>query len=79
LLGNKTGDRRIRAATPAGWQVGDKTGTGEYASANDIGVIWPPGRPPIVLAIYTASRDKNARADDSLIAQAAHIAINRLG
>jgi beta-lactamase class A len=79
LLGNKTGDHRIRAATPAGWQVGDKTGTGDYASANDVGVIWPPGRSPIVLSIYTTSHDKNAKADESLIAEAARIAIDRLG
>jgi len=78
MLGNKTGDRRIRAATPAGWQVADKTGTGDYASANDIGVIWPPGRPPIVMAIYTTSPSPRAKADDDLIAQGARIAYERL-
>ncbi|AOB33593.1 beta-lactamase [Bordetella sp. H567] len=78
LLGNKTGDHRIRAAVPAGWQVADKTGTGDYGSANDFGIVWPPGRPPIVLAIYTGSRDTHAKADESLIAEAARIAITRL-
>ncbi|WP_233234594.1 class A beta-lactamase [Bordetella sp. LUAb4] len=78
MLGNKTGDRRIRAATPAGWLVADKTGTGDYASANDIGVIWPPGRPPIVMAIYTTSRTPGVKADDDLIAQGARIAYERL-
>ncbi|OZI60238.1 class A beta-lactamase [Bordetella genomosp. 11] len=78
LLGNKTGDRRIRAAVPPGWQVADKTGTGDYASANDFGVIWPADRPPVVLAIYTASRDPHAKADESLIAEAARIALAAL-
>lgn len=79
MLGNKTGDRRIRAAAPAGWKVADKTGTGDYASASDIGVIWPTGRQPIVLAIYTTARDNRARADEDLIAAAARVAISRLG
>ena len=78
MLGNKTGDLRIRAATPAGWQVADKTGTGEYASASDIGVIWPLDRPPIVMAIYTTSRTPRAIADNDLIAQAARVAYDRL-
>jgi beta-lactamase class A len=40
----RTGAKRIRAAVTAGWEVGDKTGTGEYGTANDIAVIWPPSR-----------------------------------
>src|SRR6185436_15610766 len=52
LLGNKTGDTRLRAGLPAGWRVGDKTGSGERGTTNDVGVIWPPDRAPIVVAIY---------------------------
>jgi beta-lactamase class A len=32
LLGNTTGDTRIRAGVPRGWLVADKTGTGDYGS-----------------------------------------------
>ncbi|WP_420042790.1 class A beta-lactamase [Bordetella genomosp. 8] len=78
MLGNRTGDRRIRAATPADWKVADKTGTGDYASASDIGVLWPPGRRPIVLAIYTTARDSKAKADEDLIAAASRIALRQL-
>lgn len=35
LRGNKVGDKRIRAGVPAGSQVGDKTGTGDYGTTND--------------------------------------------
>jgi beta-lactamase class A len=52
LLGNKTGDKRMRALLPAGWHVGDKTGSGERGTTNDVGVIWPPGRAPILVTIY---------------------------
>ncbi|RZI98261.1 MAG: class A beta-lactamase, partial [Haliea sp.] len=52
LRGNTTGATRIRAGVPAGWIVGDKTGGGDYGANNDVAVLWPPGKPPIVLALY---------------------------
>jgi beta-lactamase class A len=52
LVGNRTGDTRIRAGVPAGWIVGDKTGAGERGTNNDVGVIWPPDRAPIVVSVY---------------------------
>ena len=57
LVANKTGDERLRAGVPKSWRVGDKTGTGENNATNDIAVIWPTGRPPmIVTAYYTGAR-----------------------
>ncbi len=57
LVANKTGDKRLRAGVPKGWRIGDKTGTGNNNATNDIGVIWPPGRAPlIVTAYYTEAR-----------------------
>lgn len=57
LGNNKTGDQRLRAGVPKVWRVGDKTGTGEHNTNNDIGVLWPPGRAPIIVtAYYTEAR-----------------------
>lgn len=57
LVANKTGDKRLRAGVPKGWRIGEKTGTGNNNATNDVGVIWPPGRAPlIVTAYYTESR-----------------------
>ncbi|GAA4451934.1 hypothetical protein GCM10023170_040070 [Phytohabitans houttuyneae] len=78
LRGNTTGDTLIRAAVPAGWQVGDKTGAGGYGTRNDIAVLWPPGGPPIVLTIMSTRGERDARADDALVAQAAVLAIEAL-
>jgi beta-lactamase class A len=52
LLANKTGDGRLRAGLPGDWAIGDKTGSGEFGTTNDVGIIWPPGRAPIVVTIY---------------------------
>lgn len=54
LVANKTGDKRLRAGVPKGWRVGEKTGTGNNNATNDIGVIWPPGRAPLVVTAYYA-------------------------
>ena len=52
LVANRTGDRRLRAGLPAGWRVGDKTGGGERNTTNDIGLFWPPGHGPVLVAAY---------------------------
>ena len=68
LRANKTGDARLRARLPAGWTVADKTGSGERGTANDIGVIYPPGRPPILAAVYLTGAGVSAPQRDAAIA-----------
>lgn len=54
LLANTTGDECLRAGVPKTWRVGDKTGTGpKGGGVNDVAILWPPGRPPILAAAYT--------------------------
>lgn len=78
LRGNTTGATRIRAAVPADWQVGDKTGSGSYGSANDIGVLQPPHRAPVVLAIFTTQHDKEAHTRSEIVAAADRIVVDSL-
>jgi beta-lactamase class A len=52
LIDNQTGNSRLRAGVPAGWRVGDKTGSGAHGTHNDIGVIWPTGRKPVLVTAY---------------------------
>ncbi len=78
LRGNTTGANRIRAGIPSGWQVGDKTGSGDYGTANDIAVIWPPARAPIILAVYHTQRKADAKYREDVIAEAARIAVDLL-
>jgi beta-lactamase class A len=62
LVENKTGNTRLRAGVPAGWIVGDKTGTGTHGTHNDIAVMWPPGRAPIVVTTYLTEAAKTVPA-----------------
>jgi beta-lactamase class A len=79
LVGNTTGDERIRAGLPTGWRVGDKTGTGSYGTANDVAVVWPPDAAPIALAVLTSRATENATRDNALLAEAAAVVAQELG
>jgi beta-lactamase class A len=76
LLGNTTGATRIRAGVPAGWPVADKTGAGEYGTVNDIAVIWPPGKAPIVLAVYLTQPGKDDKSRPEFHGEVAKIVID---
>jgi beta-lactamase class A len=49
---NLTGLDRLRSKLPEGWRAADKTGSNGEHTSNDIAVLWPRGRPPIVIAAY---------------------------
>lgn len=72
LVANTTGDTRLRAGLPSDWKIGDKTGTGDHGTVNDIAIVWPsrtlPG--PVFIASFvnggTAPADLLYRAHADL-------------
>jgi beta-lactamase class A len=74
LVADKMGDARIRAGVPAGWRVGDKTGTGGHNATNDVAVIWPPGRSPILVAAYSHASAKPTAELEAALAEVGRIA-----
>ncbi|KZE51037.1 class A beta-lactamase [Rossellomorea marisflavi] len=78
MKGNATGDTLIRAGAPDGWTVADKSGAGRYGTRNDIAVVWPPDREPIILAIMTRHDTEDADYDDALIAEVAEVTLKAL-
>lgn len=78
LQGNATGDTLIRASAPEDWIVGDKSGAARYGTRNDIAVVWPPNREPIILAIMSRHDTEDAEYDDALIDKAAKVTLNAL-
>ncbi|MFG2603539.1 class A beta-lactamase [Streptomyces sp. NPDC048514] len=73
LKGNTTGAARFGAGLPREWVLADKTGTGSYATANDIGVAWTAHGTPVVLAVLSTKSVQDAAVDDALVAEAARI------
>lgn len=53
---------RIRAGIPKSWKAGDKTGTGANGAVNDLAILWPPGRKPILIAIYMSESTQSVEA-----------------
>jgi beta-lactamase class A len=49
---NRTGLNRLRANLPQDWRAADKTGNNGEHTSNDIAVLWPAGKPPVIVAAY---------------------------
>ena len=76
MVACETGRARIRAGVPAGWTVGDKTGTAG-PNAGDVALLRPPGRAPIVVAAYCYA-PKLADAEREAVLKAVGTAVSAL-
>ncbi|HEY6981914.1 class A beta-lactamase [Reyranella sp.] len=79
MIATRTGDARLRAGLPHGWRIGDKTGSGEHGTANDIAVIWPVGRAPVIVTVYLTGATGNGPAKDAVIADVGRAVVSALG
>ena len=58
-----TGASLLRAGFPAGWRIGDKTGRGAGGEINDLAIVRPPGRAPILGCAYSEHTSDSTLAD----------------
>jgi beta-lactamase class A len=79
LLANKTGDTRLRAGLPSDWRVGDKTGTGMHGSTNDVAILWPPARRPVLVTSYLTECSAEPDARNAVHASLARALAKHLG
>ncbi|BBY43123.1 class A beta-lactamase [Mycolicibacterium celeriflavum] len=70
----------VRPALPPGWTTADKTGSGDYASTNDVGVAYGPDGRRLLLALMTrsAGNDPNAPNMRPLIGELAALLVAAL-
>jgi beta-lactamase class A len=66
LIGDKVGDKRLRAGLPPSWRIGDKTGTGDRGSTNAVAIIWPPGRAPLIATVYYTESSASVDARNAI-------------
>jgi len=78
LQHNETGALMIRAGVPKTWIVGDKTGRCGNGETNDVAIIRPPGRSPIVAAIYTIGSTSSADDLAATVAETARTVVEFL-
>ena len=74
LIATTTGGKRIRGGLPKEWRVGDKTGTSGKGETNDIAILWPPGRAPLLVTAYYAESTATPQTNDSVLAEVGRIA-----
>jgi beta-lactamase class A len=59
MIATETGADRLRAGLPKQWRAGDKTGTWWGKDApnriNDVAIVWPPDRAPVIITSYFVS------------------------
>lgn len=72
LAANKTGADSLRAGLPADWREGDKTGSGHTAN-NDIAILWPPQRKPLLVTAYYDNTNADAVARKAVLADVGRI------
>lgn len=68
MQNTKTGNKRLRAGLPADWRIGNKTGTGRATGTtnkcNDVAIIFPPDRAPVVVSAYFDSGEFTEQVED---------------
>ncbi|GAB0115124.1 class A beta-lactamase [Acidisoma sp. C75] len=69
MLADQVGAARLKAGLPAGWRIGDKTGSGAMNATNDIGILWPPAGAPILVAVYAIGLPGDMAARNAVIAE----------
>lgn len=67
----RTNLRRLRADLPSRWRMGSKTGTVPRGTINDVGVFWPPGRAPIIVAVYLTESPASLEVREGAIGRVA--------
>jgi beta-lactamase class A len=78
MKSSTTGLDLVRAGLPKDWAAADKSGSGAKGEVNDVAVVWPPGRAPLVITAYTVPTDPKSTAGRSTIAEATAIAVTKL-
>lgn len=80
MRADATNTARFRAGLPHSWDLADKTGTGDYGTANNAGIAWTPHGTPLVLSVLTTKprAGKDAKPDDALVAAAAKVLASAL-
>ncbi|WP_445169745.1 class A beta-lactamase [Mycolicibacterium sp. Dal123E01] len=70
----------MRAGLPPGWTTADKTGSGDFASTNDVGIAFGPNGERILLAIMTRTQSDDAKAPAlrDLVAEVATLVLPEL-
>jgi beta-lactamase class A len=69
----------IKAGVPKTWRVGDKSGSGDNGTRNDVGIILRPQKAPILATIYYTASPLDMSGQNKVVAATAAIIAARFG
>jgi beta-lactamase class A len=75
MIAATVGLNRIRAGVPANWRAGDKGGTGD-TETNDVAILRPPGRAPLIVTAYYASSAGDLPARETVLREVGTLVAN---
>ncbi|HKO94220.1 MAG TPA: class A beta-lactamase, partial [Polyangiaceae bacterium] len=74
MVASTTGLERLRKGVPPGWRVGDKTGSGNQGTTNDIAILWPPSGKPLLITAYLTATSASPEVKNGVFAELARLA-----
>ena len=78
MSATQTGLHRLRGGIPSDWRGADKTGTWNAGTANDVAILWPPQREPIVVAAFLTECKAGSEHRDATLADVARAVVARV-
>ena len=70
----KTGTMALRAGAPSGWSAGDKTGSGDNGTRNDVAMFRSPHGAALIVAAYlTGATALDAAGQNDVLAHVGRI------
>ncbi|MBK2356551.1 class A beta-lactamase [Francisella hispaniensis] len=78
LIASNTSNNLIAAEVPDEWEVGDKTGTCQYGTTNDVAIIWPDDNRAVIMAIFYTQSQKNAKPNSKILREVTKILLDKL-
>lgn len=79
LAHHSVADDLFRAALPPSWSIEDRTGAGGYGSRGIVAVFYPPGRAPIVAALFMRDTDADFDRRNAAVARVGRAIVASVG
>lgn len=74
-----TGGTRLRSGLPKDWAVADKTGSGARGTVNDVALLRPPHRAPLLITAYYTGSRATGKDRDAVLAEVGRLVAEAFG
>ena len=79
LAAHSVAEALFRSPLPNSWTIHDRTGAGGYGSRSIVAVLYPPGREPIIAALYMTETEASFRQRNAAAARVGRAIVKSVG